>query len=112
MDRRVARALTGDELQEVLAGIREAETPSDVVIATIIGPYRRLMVDVGTTWEAEEMVDPVEWAIPKDQAVQILDAGTTRLAEVTGDSEASLALMLEWLNRGVGQFEPETADRG
>jgi hypothetical protein len=104
LERRVARALTEVEYGVLVSAIDAAPSASEALVRAVKGTMNALMSDVGTSWDAEEKIDPTEWAIPSDQWQSLLKALQDKV-EPTEGADGVVGIGLQWMNYGPSGFD-------
>lgn len=100
---KVKRPLTADELAHVMQVIADADTSSGVLVGGIVATFTALMG--GTeAWEAAESIDPTDYAIPREQSVEICQAMMDKV-EAQNDGLYAVNVALDWMNKGPSSYE-------
>ena len=106
----VARPLTDDEFERVVAAVSAAASSEQAVDAAVAETFRALLADVGVDWDERSPEVPLrgsDYALPKEQWVSVLVALDRRQRELTGSSAASP--LAEWSAWGPTYYRPAAA---
>lgn len=94
--------LSDVDMKHIAETIDTASSPVEAMVDTIVYVLDRGLRLRGSSWEAEEMVDPTEFAIPKTQWLQIGEWLVEKKEE--GDI-ARVNVLLDWMNRGPSAYD-------
>ena len=109
IERRVERPLTPVELLAVKGAIDEGEKPVDSLLGALKVTFNALLAEFGETWEsydATNRLDGKQYAIPREQWVQIGDWLRERSSLIEG-----VNLALDWMNVGPSAYEAAEVSR-
>ena len=98
------RRLTDAEMDGLRESVVSADSPIDAVGAAIEGVLHIGLAEAkGSSFAAEDSIDPREFAVPSDQWSEICEW----LVGFSASQQTGANLLMTWLNIGPSAFEEE-----